>query len=822
MSTQRPSSVRPTAPWDIAIEPGDSADIFNRPYVFDRLDPDGVVVFRAPAGSKGADFMVADDDGHQRRPTAREVQVLEAQGHLIWRDRPLSTEARRHARALELDAAQAHSMDPRSEFRMAICRRFDAAPYSRSDIGLTSFMDEAMKDPIIAAMPGAWPASPATQRAWYAERGEKDCRQERDGISMRNRTKRIRKCKHPVEILFFHAARATNVRGSVQMNHANYLAEIADINAGRPLTRKRYDPDAGRFTEEDAAYPVPAIPYEGLKYLRFWRLCKELLSEAAYTRKTTAKAAYQKYGGGGLGDLPTHLGAMCWIDSTPVKKAFFVDDETGIPIGPATVTLMLEHSSKVVPGWDLVAGACNSSSILRTVLKANQIKTDVPEHLLKIDPNLPYLRLRPDCIGFDNATENHGRTIEQNLNDAYIMSRFVGSEMPRDKGAMERVISTFLELLIRHQVDANYDIARMRLYGFDPEEQGHFLCSIQTARRLLDIAVMTYNVTGSRALDKRQPALDWRQRLGSRKLNVLKDVDRFKNNIGIVGKATMSSAGLEKFYRRYTAGAVEMRRIVQDFERATRVPKGDIAPKPKRNTDDRKRSTWEVRIRWDEDDIGVIKVWNPYARDGGTWERFACTDPAAHGTPHWLHLRCLELAEREALDYLSPEGQSIARARLFAEIANVDAQAAERERQTLGKALADPHLRRVMATFVEVVDEPVPETIDIEPEEQAPAPHDLSTGRQKDVDIDTPRSPVSRPKAPAAMRRHGPASAAPKAGKGAAKSKRDPSAPPPRRERTPRRKNDGRRETAQTQSATLPDQRRPASTRSSLKWGDLF
>lgn len=807
----------PAAAWDLAVEAGDPVDIFRRPYVFERVDPDGAVTFRPPAGSAGGDFMVVGADGRPRKPTTGEVLELMSGDDIIWRDRPLSTDARRHARAQQLDAAQAHAMDPVSEFRSAITRRFDADPWSKSDHSLRLFMADALKDPIIAAMPGAWAACPATQRTWYRDRGTEGCRKERDGVSMKNRMRHVRKLAHPLEIVFYHAARATNVRGSVKVNHDNYVAEIAKINAGIQLSRNRYDFEEGCFTERRAEYPVPATPYVAIDYMRFWRLCHELKSERAYGRKTTEQAAYQKFGGGGLGDLPTHLGALCWIDSTPVKKAFFVDDVTGIPIGDATVTLMLEHGSKVVPGWDLCIGACNSSSILRTVLKANQIKGEVPDYLLKVDPNLAYLRLRPDLVRFDNSTEAHGRTVEQNLADAYIRTDFVGSKMPRDKNAMERIMGTFQTLLYEHQEDANYDIARMRLYGFDREE-GYVLCSIQTGRRLLAIAVMTYNVTRHRGLDNRQPALVWKQKLGTRKLNVLKDVDEFKDGIGVVGVATMSNAGIEKFNRRYTAGALEMRRIFEDFERADRVVTGDISPKPKKNRDDRKRATFKVRIRYDEDDIGMLKVWNPHAPSGARWERFGCSDPSAYGMPHWLHQRCLEIAERDAMDYLTPEGQAIVRSRLFEEIANVDSQAAERERQTLGRAFADPQVRKVMSAYVEVAAEPVESETPIEPEAISPALHGLSTSRRADADIDTPRAKTPPPKEPVTMRRRSRSSEVP----AAAPRTRDPAATPVRH--APKdRKNDRRHAPAPSKSTARSDQQAPPRARSNrLKWGDAF
>lgn len=808
----------PMVAWNLDVEPGDPVDIYGHPYIFDRVDADHAVTFRVPAGSSEGDFMIVGDDGRPRKPFVHEVAVLMSDNNLIWRERPLKDEVRRFARAQERDAQQAREMDPLAQFRMAVCRRFDANPWSRSDYSLRAFMKVALSDPAIAAMPGAWEACPATVRTWLNDRGIKGCRKERDGISMKNRTRKIRKLNQPLEIVFYWAARAKNVRGDIQMNYDRYVADIKKINSGEPLNRNFWiDPDglAGPC-ERPAKYSVPTKPYVAMSYSTFWRLCRELSSEKAYGRKASAKGAYQRYGGGGNGDIPTHLGALCWMDSSPVPKAFFVDDQTGIPIGLCTMTLMTEHCSKVAPGWDLCPGAASSSSVLRTVLCANQPK-QVPEDLLRIDPNLTWLRLRPDSLRFDNATEHHGFTVEDVLADGGITAEWVGSEMPRDKNVMERVIGTFQNLLFKHMEDANYDIALMRQYGFKPEE-GQVLCSIQTGRRLLARAVMTYNVKRHRGLDNRQPALVWKKALGNRKLNVLRDVDKFARSIGTVAYAKMTNAGVERFNRRYTPGAAEMRRILQQFERALRTPKGDIAPKPKAQRDERKRLTFDVKIRIDEGDIGRIQVWNPYAEQ---WENFVCTNPDTHGMPLWLHQRCLELAQRKAMDYLSPEGQAVVLARLYEEIANVDSKAAERERRDLAKALDDPNVRRVMASYVEVIDETVDEYGEPQPEEHEPAWHDLTTGTRKDAHLNTPRQKPSEPKVPVTMRRsnRGPT----RSSQGATAPTRDPAAPPPRH--SPRiLKNDDRRDAgSHTKSATRLDQRTPSRLRSNrLKWGDVF
>lgn len=812
---------RPIAPWNLDVEPGDPVDLFGLGYFFERVDSDGTVTFRPPAGAGYEDFEVVGENGRGRKPTMDEIGVLMAANDCIWREKPLGAEARRYARAQEYDAEQAREMDSKSPFRTAISRRYDANPWSRSDFGLKAFMTHALADPAIAALEGAWAASPATVRTWLNERGTAGCRKARDGISMKNRMPKLRRIAHPLEIVFYHAVRAMNVRGSVKRNYETYVAEIAKINAGQKLDRNFWiDPDGdAEPCARPAVYAIPPIAYQEINYIKFWRLCHELQSAKAYGRKTTAQGEYQKYGGGGRGDLPSHLGALCWMDATPVPKALFVDDETGIVVGLVTLILLMEHKSRAIVGWDLSLGGPSSSSVLRTVLSANQRKT-VPADLLAEDSNLPWMRIKPDVIRFDNPTEHHARTVEDNLGDAYIGTDFVGSKMPRDKNANERVMGTFLDLLFKEEPGANYDIARMRRYGVTVEQEGLKVYSLRTARRLLDRAAFTYNMTRHTALMGRQPALVWKQSLGTRKLNVIKDVDKFEASIGTVKFLKLRASGIDFLNRHYTAGAVGMKRIYQDFERALRVRTGDTAPKPVKSTDDRKPHGFDVKIKYSEGDLGFIRVWNPHA-EPACWEDLECTDPAAHGLAKWFDDACRELAEREAMEYLTPQGQAVVRTRLFSEASKVDSNSAERERQLLGRTLDDPNTRRVMGGYVHVADEIVEQPADVPPEEHTPAGHDLAIGARKDAHIKTPRPRRPKNKEPVAMQPsassqdHGDAQAERAAAAGATT--------PPRR-RVPRnstRDDAHRSAAAHTKSAEQPDQRAPKRARSNrLTWKD--
>ncbi len=799
------------------VSAGDPVDIFEKPYLFDRIDSDGAVTFRAPLvadGSRNADFMIVGADGHARKPTCDEVGILHQEGNLIFRQRPLATDARRRARAMELDVQQCRELDRRSPFRTAVLRRFDLSPWSKSDRSLNAFMKDAMDDPAIRALDGAKIVCAATLRTWIRERGTPDCRKTRDGISMTGRKPKLSKIAHPLEILMYWAVRSTNVRGDIIANHDRYSADITRINRGQPLDRNLLiDPeDDEARCERPAAYPIPKTPYVPVSYISFYRLNRKLKSARALRSKVGAKAEYQKYGGAGISDIPRHLGALCWIDETTVPKVFFVDDETGIPIGQVTISMMLENMSKTAAGWTLNPGGPSASSIMKTVLHANARK-NVPKELLKIDANLPWLRLKPSWIGFDNSSAAHARSVEDFLGEAYIGTRFVGKEMPRDKAPMERVLGIFLRLIFKEMADASYDIARMRLFfpEFDPERQ--VICSMKTGRRLLDLAAMIYNVSKPKRGMKLPPALVWKQQLGHRKLDVIRDEDEFRRSIGKIDHIQMNNAGIEKFGRYYKPGAMNHKRILQDFERGLRLAKGDTAPKPRANIDDRKRLTFDVKIKWDEDDIGIIRVWNPHAQPSPKWEDFFCGDPEAYGMPEWLHDRCVTFAKAQSLEYITPEQQSYVRALLFEEIANVDSAAAELERRTLARAVDDPNVARVFSQYVEIRDEDIDADVEApEPEEHSPVTHRSAVGHRKDAADRTPRAKSPSASKPVTMKRP------------ATPPKVRASSPAPRRTGHTTSTNAAPRDSrAHTKSAERPDQRAPARARSRrMKYGDEF
>ncbi|OBX18960.1 hypothetical protein A9995_10520 [Erythrobacter sp. QSSC1-22B] len=478
-------------------EKGDHVEILCRDYYFERVDPDKVVTYRAPYGAYYPDFMVEGDDGHPRKPTTTDMNAIFAGNDIFFRAKPSSNESRRLARSMELDAEQCRKMDAKSPLRVAITLFCDENCHSLSDDAMLPVIRRAVAEPDIAALnPTGWVPHPTTVREWMRERGEHGRRKPRDGVSMAGRYARSIVSRHPVELMLYPMMSAclANDTGQVQSFYDRYVADLWKVNNGKPLDRPMLvegGDGVWSVSNDVAEYPKPTEPYKPVSYTTFWRRVGDHRTPILFGFATTLRGQRARYGGGGFSERPA-FGSLCEADETPVPNVFLVDEDTGIGMGSATMTLMAECSTTALVGWDLCAEAASSASLLRTVRHANSIK-EVPKDLLEKFPDLPYVRLRPDRIKVDNSSGAHSRHFEDACADAYIQVNFTGKEHPTHKALIERTIGTILQLLFKKLPSHNYDIATMRKFGFNPDKQ--VLCTISQARELLDRACFTYNIS---------------------------------------------------------------------------------------------------------------------------------------------------------------------------------------------------------------------------------------------------------------------------------------------------------------------------------------
>lgn len=203
----------------------------------------------------------------------------------------------------------------------------------------------------------------------------------------------------------------------------------------------------------------------------------------------------------------------------------------------------------------------------------------------------------------------------------------------------------------------------------------------------------------------RQPLLLWRKAAAIRTPNAIEDLDEFDRNMSYVMlNCTVRATGIVLKYNRYSCNT--MGDIASDFERGNRVPTNDITEKKRpRNRNPNRIVGYDGKIKYDPDNMGCAYLWVPFSPP--RWEKLTCTNPDMEGMPLWLHLKAMELANKEADEFCSRELQSELRATLFDAIANVNKNATAKKRRLLGRALTDKRVSAALARHVEVHPEPI-------------------------------------------------------------------------------------------------------------------
>ncbi|RSV27864.1 hypothetical protein [Sphingomonas sp. ABOLH] len=731
----------------LKLEPGDIVAIDHVDHVFERIDPDGLVTFRIMGGN--VHFEVPDEEtGIGRKPNANEIARMMAAGTMVKRARDLEEGPRQAARKRELSAAAARAEDPASEFRTTFNRAYDKKPCGLSDRALRGFNEQLLTDPTIAAMPGARIYAGSTLRSWIHKRGFQGDRRARDGVAMTGK-RRGRRVRHPIEILSHYLAISVGrkstanpiAKAKAYKPWTSYRAEVGRINRGEPTGR------------EGAEYPQPPVPYKAVSYTTFWRMGRDLQSSAALKAEHGRQAVYQRYGGGGVTDRHTRIGAFGQMDDTKVPAIFLVDDELGIPLGQATFTAMMESVSKCIIGWDLCWDEPSSATALETYAHANTPKA-IPRDIDDIHPELKWICCRLAAVLLDNLSGHHSRHFEDAMMDAGTDVHFSGAHMPRDKAEMERAIGTILGMAFKDLPSATYDIPRAREFGFDHTTM--VMVPIRKARELLLRAICVYHLKPHKGLDGRSPALVFKQQTARYGIAVIDDLDEFRRSIGDV-----------EFDGKLRPSGVVIKGLRYSDAKLTRQLIDDIVSLQPASEAKNEVSTLPVKVKYSRRDMGRVHVWNERTKRYVTLP--AVRQDYADGLPLWAHKRIADIAKLDMRDYNDEtedtDGDRLIeiRANLFDAIRDITPEAAEHDRATLAKLKDSPLFKRIMGDIAEVIDEDVAALV-------APQPADAPDTQLKSG-LAAPFRADATTKTPRVNESGGPAAAAERAA-GVAKPRR--------------------------------------------------
>lgn len=710
------------------VEPGQRFDIDDLAHVLARIDHDGEFVFRRLGTQKT--FKVPNaTTGLPEHPDAPRVLDLMADGRIVAMPNDPESEAAAVRRSVELQVADARKLDPTSDLRVEFARRYDDDKRNLSDAELIKFYKEQLQDPAFHALACAapkakrkgrkvapWIPCGRTLRTWIQERGEDGDRQQRDGVSRSGRGRRTTKIRHPKPILEHWLSRASVNKRDVKKNHESYTAELGRVSRGEPT---------GRYDElgEPVSFPRPKKNYTGVSYWTFLRMHRKLRGPDATEGRHGKHAREADFGGGGRMEKACHVGAICKIDDTPIPMLCKVEAAGLVWVGTPTLTVLGDQYCHGIFGTDVSWDPASSATVLRTVADASTPKR-VPADMSK-HRQAAMMVVKPDRLVMDNLSAHHGRHVEDSLRETNIDADFTGAERPRDKADIERLVGIVLDLGFKGMAASVEPIALRRHTKNDPPADQ--LPTLGEVRRLMPRATAVFNVSPSDALMGRSPLSFYLQKLKERKVNIIKDLAKFRRAIGCVEyDVELRASGIEVF---------NGLRYIQTPRAPSLFAKLRHRERPSKKT---KVAGVPVKLKYDPGDIGRIHVWDPVGKDYVT---FVCDAPEyADGLPKWVHdLIIADIAEHERA-FCSAATLVEYRARLFERQSDITQAAGEEERRRAARLADTPIFRSLMGDIAEVFDEDEyiePEAIGDDPRY---ADNEMSSETSLDATVPIPRN----------------------------------------------------------------------------------
>lgn len=271
------------------------------------------------------------------------------------------------------------------------------------------------------------------------------------------------------------------------------------------------------------------------------------------------------------------------IDHTPLDY-FLIDEGTWIPLGRPTLTVVIDHYSRMLLGYYLSYGDPSAAAVIGALRHAILPKSPTVEVIpgLKVEHVWPCYG-SPDLFAVDNGLEFHGKDLESVAFDLGIQILYCPKHQPRFKGVVERFQKT-VNYFFAHQMPGT-SFARLHLRG-DYDPQKHALLTLGEFKHLFEKWVVdVYAQTVHRGIGV-TPWAKWQEGLQRREPNLPGDLRAFERRIGLSAERSLRCDGISLLGNRYNSDVLGpiLRRYGEGVQ---------------------------VRVLYDPEDLGEIQVWGP-------------------------------------------------------------------------------------------------------------------------------------------------------------------------------------------------------------------
>lgn len=272
------------------------------------------------------------------------------------------------------------------------------------------------------------------------------------------------------------------------------------------------------------------------------------------------------------------------MDHTPLDL-FLIDEKTWLPLGRPTLTVAIDHYSRMLLGYYLSYGDPSTAAVmgaLRHAILPKQIVSTAVPRLLDLEHSWPCYGV-PDLIVVDNGLEFHGRDLEDVCLDLGMRIHYCPKHQPRFKGTVERYLKTVNHGLAQQIPGTSF--SRLHLRG-DYNPQRHAVLTLAEFVTIFEKWVLdVYAQQVHRSIGV-TPWSRWHEGLQRREPNLPADVQDLQRRIGMISERSLRRTGIFLHGIRYSGD--ELQGVLSAYGEGVRV-----------------------RVLFDPEDLGTIQVWGP-------------------------------------------------------------------------------------------------------------------------------------------------------------------------------------------------------------------
>lgn len=271
------------------------------------------------------------------------------------------------------------------------------------------------------------------------------------------------------------------------------------------------------------------------------------------------------------------------IDHTPLDL-FLIDEKSLLPLGRPTLTVAIDHFSRMPIGYHLSFGNPSVAAVM------GALRHSILPKLLASGP-LPNLKIEhawpchgvPKVIVVDNGLEFYSGDLDSVALDLGLAIQFCPKHQPRFKGTVERYLKT-INYFFAHQLPGT-SLARWHLRGdYDPTK--HAVLTLAEFNQIFEKWILDdYAQVVHRGMHE-TPWARWHASLKHRVLELPSSVNVLEERIGHIKERSLRRDGITLFGNRYNGDALAS--ILNSHGAGIKV-----------------------RVMYNNEDLSSIRVWGP-------------------------------------------------------------------------------------------------------------------------------------------------------------------------------------------------------------------